>query len=36
MQPMSQFVIWHLHGVRYLCVRNDDSYWLRQIKRLPN
>lgn len=31
---MDQFVIWELRGVRYLCLRVDDSCFLQQIKRL--
>lgn len=34
-QPMTHFVIWQLHGVRYLCERESEgSFYLRTIKRL--
>lgn len=32
---MDQFVIWQLQGVRYLCLRNpNDYYMLERIKRM--
>jgi len=33
---MEQFVVWELHGVRYLCLRIDDSAFVENIRRLPN
>lgn len=34
---MTQFVVWQLRGVRYLCLRHeDDPYILERIKRLPH
>lgn len=34
---MDQFIVWSMHGVRYLCLRTDpESSFLERIKRLPN
>ena len=34
---MDQFIVWTLHGVRYLCLRSDPgSCFVERIKRLPN
>lgn len=33
---MSQFVVWQLRGVRFLCLRDRiDPFFLERIKRLP-
>ena len=31
---MTQFVVWSLHGVSYLCLRVDDSCFVQTIRRL--
>lgn len=37
---MDQFVVWSMHGVTYLCLRDlsnpENYFWLERIKRLPN
>ena len=32
---MTQFVVWELRGVRYLCLRIDESCIVENVKRLP-
>lgn len=35
--PMSHFVVWQMHGVRYLCYRRPEDCILVNITRLyPN
>ena len=31
---MDQFIIWELRGVKYLCLKVDDSVFVERIKRL--
>lgn len=31
---MDQFVVWSLHGVTYLCLKNGDDPFVERIKRL--
>ena len=34
-QPMAHFVIWNLHGIKYLAERESEgSYFLKTLKRL--
>ena len=36
-EPMSQFYVWQLRGVRWLCCAAvHGSYWVDPIKRLPD
>jgi hypothetical protein len=32
---MTQFVVWQLRGVRYLCLAIPGSVFVDQIKRIP-